>query len=58
LRFKKAVRVGDTIHFKGWLAGREKRLLSAGAEARDENGEIVATARAKCLLIEIEKGSA
>lgn len=52
LRFKKAVRVGEPIHFKGWLGEGRGRLLRAEAEARDAGGEVVATAKAKCLLVD------
>ncbi len=50
LRFKKAVKVGESLSFKGWITGRDKRLLTTEAEARDGGGNIVATAKAKCLL--------
>lgn len=52
LRFSKIVRVGETVSFKGWLMEKNKRLLKAEAEARDSGGEIVASAKAKCLLTE------
>ncbi len=51
LRFKKAVRVGDTVDFKGWIGGRRNRLLTAQAEARDAQGRMVATAEARCIIL-------
>ncbi len=51
LRFKKVVRVGETVDFTGWLGERKNRLLSAHAEARDAGGDIVATASAKCIVV-------
>jgi len=51
LRFKKAVRVGETVQFKGWLGERKGRLLLAEAEARDSAGEIIAAAKAKCIVV-------
>jgi len=52
LRFKKAVRVGDTVDFRGWIDEQKNRLLSAQAEARDARGEMVATAKAKCIILQ------
>ena len=52
LRFKKAVLVGETVRFKGWITGRQKRLLTAASEARDKAGDLVATASAKCITLE------
>ena len=51
LRFKKVVRVGDTVDFKGWIGEHKNRLLKAQAEARDARGEVVATAAAKCIIL-------
>lgn len=51
LRFKRAVRVGDTVLFSGRVTGRKKRLLLAEADARSPDGEILATARATCILV-------
>jgi acyl-coenzyme A thioesterase PaaI-like protein len=51
LRFKKVVRVGDTVDFTGRLDERKNRFLSAHAEARDADGEMVATASAKCIVV-------
>ena len=51
LRFKKVVRVGDTVDFRGWIDERKNRLLSAQAEARDARGDVVATATAKCIVL-------
>lgn len=51
VRFRKAVRVGETVAFTGWLTGRSRRLLTAEAEARGEDGGLVARAKAKCMII-------
>lgn len=51
LRFKKVVRVGETVDFTGWLGERKNRLLGAHAEARGANGDVVATASAKCIVL-------
>lgn len=52
LRFKKAVRVGERVDFSGRITGRNGRLVLAEAEARDTKGALVATAKAKCLVVE------
>jgi acyl-coenzyme A thioesterase PaaI-like protein len=52
LRFKKAVRVGERVDFTGRITGRSGRLVYAEAEARDTTGALVATAKAKCLVVE------
>ena len=51
LRFKKVVRVGETVDFTGWLGERKNRLVRGHAEARDAGGDIVATASAKCIVV-------
>jgi acyl-coenzyme A thioesterase PaaI-like protein len=51
LRFKKVVRVGDAVDFKGWISEHRNRLLKAQAVARDAQGEVVATAEAKCIVL-------
>jgi acyl-coenzyme A thioesterase PaaI-like protein len=51
LRLKRAVTVGDTLFFKGWLTGRTRRVLTASSEARNGNGTVVARATAKCMLL-------
>lgn len=51
LRFRKAVRVGERVSFEGRIAGREGRLLRAEAEAMDQEGALVAVAKAKCLVV-------
>lgn len=51
LRFKKVVRVGETVDFTGRLGERKNRLLNAHAEARDAGGNVVATASAKCIIL-------
>jgi len=56
LRFRRAVRVGETVRFTGRLTGVGKRLLTAEAEARNAAGEIVAGAKARCIVV--EKGRA
>ncbi|MDD5556960.1 MAG: PaaI family thioesterase [bacterium] len=51
LRFRKAALVGEEIRFEGRLAGVAGRLVRAEAEARDRAGDLVAAARAKCLIV-------
>jgi uncharacterized protein (TIGR00369 family) len=51
VRFKKPVRVGDTVDFSGRIVSRSGRLLLAEAEARDCDGKVVASAQAKCLMV-------
>jgi acyl-coenzyme A thioesterase PaaI-like protein len=51
LRFKKVVRVGDTVDFIGRLGEHKNRLLKAQAEARDAQGGVIATATAKCIVL-------
>jgi acyl-coenzyme A thioesterase PaaI-like protein len=51
MRFKRAVRVGETVKFRGWIAEKRKRILTAGAEAHDLKGGLIATAKAKCIVL-------
>lgn len=51
LRFRKAARVGERVCFEGRIAERAGRLVRAEAEARDGSGGLVASARAKCLVV-------
>jgi len=51
IRLKKAAKVGEKIIFRGWIEKEDKKIIYAGAEARDENGALMATASAKCIRV-------
>jgi acyl-coenzyme A thioesterase PaaI-like protein len=51
VRFKKAVRVGQKVVFEGRLDSIKGRLIQASAEAKGEDGEVLATATAQCMTI-------
>lgn len=56
VRLKKAARIGEDIFLEGRLDKEEGKLLFASAEARNEAGETLATATAKCLRISSVEG--
>lgn len=51
LRFKKMVRVGETVFFRGWIEKQKGPLVITGAEARIGDGTVAATTRARCILL-------
>ena len=52
LRFRKPIEVGTTVSFSGRITERRGKLVTAEAEARGEGGELLADAKARCLLVE------
>src|SRR3989338_8256544 len=53
VRLKKAAKIGQKVHFEGVVGGGEegKRVFYASALAKDDAGEILATAKATCIRI-------
>ena len=55
VRLKKAVRTGQKVILRGRITAEEKRVVRTGAEARLEDGTLVAEASGVCLR---QKGNA
>jgi uncharacterized protein (TIGR00369 family) len=51
IRLKRAAKVGEKLIFRGWIEKEDKKMICTKAEAKDENGSIVATATAKCIRV-------
>ena len=52
-RLKKPVKVGEKIVFTAEVEKEIKNLIYTKGEAKRENGEVVATATAKCIRVEL-----
>ncbi len=55
VRFRKPTRVGEKLLFKSWITDSNSRLIETAAEAKNENGELIADAKAKCFVVEFKK---
>ncbi len=51
VRLKKAAKIGENILLEGRLGKSQGRVLHASSEAKNEGGEILASATATCILI-------
>ena len=51
VRLKKAAKIGQKVLLEGHLEERQGRVLRASSEARNEKGEVLASATAACILI-------
>ena len=51
VRLKKAVKVGEKVHFEGRIDREEPRAIYASSWAKNAKGELLATATATCLRI-------
>jgi len=51
VRLKKPVSPGKTLFFKAGIEREEKRIVYTWAEARDEEGFLVALAKGRCMEI-------
>jgi len=51
IRFLKPAKVGENIAFEAWLEGPRRRLMVIHGTARDEQGNLLAEAHAKCLRV-------
>jgi len=51
IRLKRAAKVGEKLIFRGWIDKEDKKIIYTKAEAKDENGSIVAIATAKCIKV-------
>ena len=51
VRLKKAAKIGQKVLLEGHLEGGRGRVLRASSEAKNEKGEVLATATAACVLI-------
>ena len=51
VRLIKAAKIGQKVHFEGCLEGGEegKKVFYASATAKDDAGELIATAKATCI---------
>ncbi|UCD18181.1 MAG: PaaI family thioesterase [Candidatus Zixiibacteriota bacterium] len=49
VKFHKAVYINQTLRFEGWMEKRRGRLFITHGEARNEQGDLVATAAGKYL---------
>ncbi len=55
---KKAAKVGENIHLEGRLVKEKARTLYTRSEAKNDQGEVLATAEGVCVKIRIKNGSA
>ncbi len=51
VRLKKPTPVGERVHFEGRIEGEEPRLLRTSATAKNDQGELLASATAVCVRI-------
>lgn len=51
VRLKKPTRVGETVRLEGRLDKAEGRLIRASAEAKNDAGELLASATAVCIRV-------
>ena len=51
VRLKRPAHIGNKLRFSGCILSEEGRVINCGAEAMDEDGEIVATATAKMVKV-------
>ena len=54
VRLLKPAKTGRKIHFEGRLDDAKAKLLKTSAVAKNEKGEVLATARGTCVRIKIE----
>ena len=54
IRLKKPVKVGQKVIFSSWIEKEKGSLVIMSGQAELENGEVVATASAKCLKVDLE----
>lgn len=55
VRLKKIAKVGEKFYFRGWIEKESDKIIYTRAEAKDEKGIILATAKAKCIRVRTEK---
>ncbi|MFH1823822.1 MAG: PaaI family thioesterase [Candidatus Firestonebacteria bacterium] len=51
VRFKKPVKIGERLTFMAEIEKEYKNLVYLKSEAKNESGEVVATATSKCLRV-------
>lgn len=51
VRFKKPARVGEKLYFSSWITDDKGKLIETAAQAKNQRGEIVAQASAKCFVV-------
>jgi len=51
LSFRKPVYVGEQLTISGWINSKRGRILLCSAEARNEQNELVATAKGKLFVV-------
>lgn len=55
VRLKKATKVGESVFLEGRLDGGEGRVLKATASAKNDAGQLLATASATCMRLDRPK---
>lgn len=55
VRFRKPTSVGEKLFFKSWITDTKNRIIETAAEAKNERGELIADAKAKCFVIGSKK---
>lgn len=53
VRLKRPAKVGERLMFRGWIDREDKKMIYARAEAKDEDGVMVAAASAKCIKLKV-----
>lgn len=55
VRFRKPTKIGEKLLFKSWITDTNSRLIETAAEAKNEKGDLIADAKAKCFIVEVKK---
>jgi acyl-CoA thioesterase FadM len=51
LRLKKPARVGEKLSLSAWISKVDSKIIYIESSAQDAHGEIVATAKASCVIL-------
>lgn len=51
IRLKKMAKVGERLIFTAWIEKEDKRVIYTASDAKKDNGEIIASATAKCVRL-------
>ena len=52
VRFSKVSRVGEKLFFSSHIVKRCRKIIHTAAEAKNENGNLIANAQAKCIVVD------
>jgi acyl-coenzyme A thioesterase PaaI-like protein len=55
IRWSRAAKIGETLHFIGWIEEIRGRLIQCAAEARDDAGRLIARSNAKFMRVLSDK---